>query len=128
MGASVLHPAAVEPVRRAGIPINIRNTFRPDDAGTWIRADAPAASPAAPPIIGLAGRLDLALITLVASGAQPAGRVAATVETALAQAGIAVQLAVDQGRRLLVAVEADHYQEAVRRIYAALSSTGTNPA
>lgn len=36
MGASVLHEDAVFPVRRAGIPINIRNTNEPDDAGTWI--------------------------------------------------------------------------------------------
>lgn len=36
MGASVLHEDAVFPVRSAGIPINIRNTNRPDDRGTWI--------------------------------------------------------------------------------------------
>ena len=36
MGASVLHEEAVFPVRRAGIPINIRNTNAPEDEGTWI--------------------------------------------------------------------------------------------
>jgi len=36
MGASVLHEDAIFPVRSQGIPINIRNTNRPDDAGTWI--------------------------------------------------------------------------------------------
>ena len=36
MGAAVLHEDAVFPVRKAGIPINIRNTNRPDDAGTMI--------------------------------------------------------------------------------------------
>lgn len=36
MGASVLHEDAVFPVRKAGIPINIRNTNEPDDKGTWI--------------------------------------------------------------------------------------------
>jgi len=36
MGASVLHEAAVFPVRREGIPINIRNTNSPEDTGTWI--------------------------------------------------------------------------------------------
>lgn len=36
MGASVLHEDAIFPVRSKGIPINIRNTNRPDDAGTWI--------------------------------------------------------------------------------------------
>ncbi len=36
MGAAVLHEDAVFPVRQAGIPINIRNTNRPDDDGTMI--------------------------------------------------------------------------------------------
>ncbi|MBR6580798.1 MAG: aspartate kinase [Ruminococcus sp.] len=36
MGASVLHEDAIFPVRSAGIPINIRNTNRPEDAGTMI--------------------------------------------------------------------------------------------
>lgn len=36
MGASVLHEEAIFPVRTEGIPINIRNTNRPDDKGTMI--------------------------------------------------------------------------------------------
>lgn len=36
MGASVLHEDAIFPVRHCGIPINIRNTNRPQDEGTWI--------------------------------------------------------------------------------------------
>ena len=36
MGASVLHEDAIFPVRKAGIPINIRNTNAPEDDGTMI--------------------------------------------------------------------------------------------
>ena len=36
MGASVLHEDSIFPVRKEGIPINIRNTNRPEDNGTWI--------------------------------------------------------------------------------------------
>jgi aspartate kinase len=36
MGASVLHEDAIFPVRREGIPINIRNTNKPEDPGTMI--------------------------------------------------------------------------------------------
>ena len=36
MGATVLHEDAIFPVRKAGIPINIRNTNAPEDEGTWI--------------------------------------------------------------------------------------------
>ena len=36
MGASVLHEDAIFPVRKEGIPINIRNTNAPEDKGTLI--------------------------------------------------------------------------------------------
>ena len=36
MGASVLHESAIFPVRKEGIPINIRNTNAPEDKGTMI--------------------------------------------------------------------------------------------
>ena len=36
MGASVLHEDTVFPVKKAGIPINIKNTNRPQDPGTMI--------------------------------------------------------------------------------------------
>ena len=40
MGATVLHEEAVFPVRKAGIPTNIRNTNDPKHPGTMIRASA----------------------------------------------------------------------------------------
>ena len=36
MGANVLHPDSIFPVRRADIPINIKNTFNPSAPGTLI--------------------------------------------------------------------------------------------
>ena len=36
MGFNVLHEDAIFPVRKEGIPINIRNTNAPEDEGTWI--------------------------------------------------------------------------------------------
>ncbi len=36
MGATVLHEDSIFPVRKEGIPINIRNTNAPSDNGTWI--------------------------------------------------------------------------------------------
>ena len=36
MGATVLHEEAIFPVRQEGIPINIRNTNKPEDPGTLI--------------------------------------------------------------------------------------------
>lgn len=37
-GAKVLHPRTIEPVRRKGIPLLVRNTFDPDGRGTLIRS------------------------------------------------------------------------------------------
>ncbi|MBQ9950635.1 MAG: aspartate kinase [Clostridia bacterium] len=39
MGATVMHESAIFPVKKAGIPINIRNTNSPDDPGTMILPD-----------------------------------------------------------------------------------------
>lgn len=55
MGASVLHEDAVFPVRQVGIPINIRNTNKPDDAGTLIAATLPEGANR-PVVTGIAGR------------------------------------------------------------------------
>ena len=54
MGASVLHEDAIFPVRSKGIPINIRNTNRPEDDGTWI-VESTARKPAYT-ITGIAGK------------------------------------------------------------------------
>ena len=55
MGASVFHEEAIYPARSAGIPINIRNTNRPGDAGSWICPDD-GASPSHAYITGRAGK------------------------------------------------------------------------
>ncbi|MBR5510136.1 MAG: aspartate kinase [Lachnospiraceae bacterium] len=54
MGASVLHEDAIFPVRKAGIPINIRNTNRPEDKGTMIVASTCQKPPFT--ITGIAGK------------------------------------------------------------------------
>lgn len=54
MGATVLHEDAIFHVRKAGIPINIRNTNRPEDAGTMIVEDT--CKKPAYTITGIAGK------------------------------------------------------------------------
>ena len=62
MGASVLHEDAIFPVRRAGIPINIRNTNAPADKGTLI-VEATCYQPKYT-ITGIAGTDGFAAITI----------------------------------------------------------------
>ncbi len=61
MGASVLHTDAVLPVSDLDIPINIRNTDRPTDAGTTIVRKLPRGETKYP-IVGVAGRKGMSVI------------------------------------------------------------------
>ncbi len=63
MGATVLHPESIFPVRIARIPINVKNTFEPENKGTMIvpfekRTDTNKI------ITGVAGRKGFTIITL----------------------------------------------------------------
>lgn len=62
MGASVLHEDAVFPVRKAGIPINIRNTNDPDDPGTLITTEAQQKGERV--LSGIAGKLPFTVISV----------------------------------------------------------------
>lgn len=62
MGASVLHEDAIFPVRKAGIPINIRNTNAPEDKGTMIVEGTCRKTPYT--ITGIAGTDGFASITI----------------------------------------------------------------
>lgn len=60
MGASVLHEEAIFPAKAEGIPINIRNTNRPEDPGTMITADPEISENQI--ISGIAGRKHFTVI------------------------------------------------------------------
>ena len=63
MGASVLHTDAVLPVSDMEIPINIRNTDRPEEPGTVIVRKLPKGETKYP-IIGVAGRQGMSVIQI----------------------------------------------------------------
>ena len=63
MGATVLHEDAVFPVRSAGIPINIRNTNRPEDEGTMIVSHS-VSYDSEHVITGVAGKKSFSVITI----------------------------------------------------------------
>ena len=62
MGATVLHEDAIFPVRYSNIPINIRNTNRPEDNGTLIVSQSDKTSDDV--ITGIAGKTGFATITI----------------------------------------------------------------
>lgn len=63
MGATVLHEDAIFPVRRAGIPINIRNTNDPSAPGTMIVAEA-SDDASGNIITGIAGKKGFSVMTI----------------------------------------------------------------
>ena len=107
MGASVLHEAAIFPVRSAGIPINIRNTNAPDEPGTMIVPDS------------IETEDGIALIAVVGRGMCRTRGVAARIFAALAHAHINVRM-IDQGSselNVIVAVKETDFEQAIRCIY-----------
>ena len=62
MGATVLHEDAIFPVRYSKIPINIRNTNKPSDRGTFIVPESDEVSDCI--ITGVAGRTGFSSITI----------------------------------------------------------------
>ena len=64
MGASVLHEDSIQPVKEKGIPLNIRNTNRPEDPGTLILDAVEDDEDPGRPITGIAGRRNFTILTL----------------------------------------------------------------
>ncbi len=66
MGANVLHDEAIFPVREKNIPINIRNTNKPEHPGTMILSDCSAQDAIDPPqfITGISGKKNFSVITI----------------------------------------------------------------
>lgn len=63
MGANVLHPESVFPVRKVNIPIIIKNTFRPQDEGTTI-VPVSRYTPEGNVVTGIAGKKNFTVILI----------------------------------------------------------------
>ena len=64
MGAQVLHSEAIFPVMKGRIPINIRNTFSPEDAGTMIVPNEMYDTSAENVITGIAGKKNFTVLLI----------------------------------------------------------------
>ncbi len=91
-GARVIHPQALTPALEFGIPVFVRNTFKPDCPGTRIDSQG---SPE-PPVKGLSGMARMALVTIEGAGMIGVPGTAERVFSALHKAEISVAM-VSQG-------------------------------
>jgi aspartate kinase len=64
MGANVLHEDAIFPVRQTGIPINIRNTNSPNNAGTLIATEIDQTLRKPGSIVGIAGKKGFSVVKI----------------------------------------------------------------
>jgi aspartokinase/homoserine dehydrogenase 1 len=88
-GAKVIYPPTIQPLMQAGIPIRIRNTFRPEASGTWITRQA---RPNPDPIRGITSISQVGLIRVEGAGMIGVAGVAQRIFGALARNGISVIL------------------------------------
>ncbi|MDR3263356.1 MAG: aspartate kinase [Clostridiales bacterium] len=64
MGASVLHHEAIFPVKKAGIPINVKNTFDKEKIGTMIMRHVDLPKDGGRTITGIAGKKGYSVINI----------------------------------------------------------------
>jgi bifunctional aspartokinase / homoserine dehydrogenase 1 len=88
-GAKVIYPPTIQPALKSGIPILVKNTFRPDQPGTHVQKHVEKQ----PGMIrGLSSIDDVALITIRGSGMIGVSGVASRIFTALANEQINIIL------------------------------------
>ena len=89
-GAQVLHEDSIFPVREKNIPVNIRNTNAPNDAGTMIKESFDGDHDPHRFITGITGKKDFSIISLSKRGMSNQVGVLHKVLTVLVRHGISV--------------------------------------
>ena len=119
-GAKVLHPRAIEPAIKKGIPVRVKNTFDPEGPGTQIVQNGIKKKGV---IKAVTVSKKVALLNI--SGAEMIGTpgVAAQVFTALAKAGVNI-IMISQGSseaNISIVIEERHVDKAEAALRAELS-------
>ncbi len=120
-GAKVLHPRTMIPLVDRGIPLFVRNSFRPQSRGTRIAGDV---SPGAYPVRALTAIHRQALIAVEGKGMIGVPGVAARTFGALAEAGHSVSMISQASSESSICFvvpesEADHAAEALQSAFEA---------
>lgn len=119
-GAKVLYPPTIQPVLGKGIPVVIKNTFRPEDAGTVITRKPVTNGNA---IMGISSISNMALLSLEGSGMIGVPGFSRRLFEALSLAGINVIL-ITQGsseHSICVGIESISVQKAKEVVDAAFA-------
>lgn len=88
-GAKVIYPPTIQPALKSGIPILIKNTFKPEHPGTWIKKEVTEKNGM---IRGMSSIENVALITIKGSGMIGVSGVSARMFGALARVHVNIIL------------------------------------
>lgn len=118
-GAKVLHPRTLTPLLDLNVPVEIRNSARPEAEGTLISNDAPARAS----VKGISSIPKLSLVTVEGSGMIGIAGASGRVFDALNDAGVSVVMVsqASSEHSISVAVDAGHgaaARDALQRAFA----------
>jgi aspartokinase/homoserine dehydrogenase 1 len=110
-GAKVIYPPTIQPVMNKNIPVWIKNTFAPQDAGTLIKSEAPASADI---VRGISSISNLILLSLEGSGMVGIPGFSKRLFEALANASINVILITQASSEhsICVGIEEQHTAKA----------------
>ncbi len=118
-GAKVLHPRTMRPLQRKGIPLRIKNTLRPDAAGTEIGP----ARPSEPSIRAVTAIRDVTLVRVEGQAVLEVAELGSRIFSALADAGAPVYLVAQASSEgsFGLAVRSGEAEHAVRALRQSLA-------
>jgi aspartokinase/homoserine dehydrogenase 1 len=113
-GAKVIYPPTIQPVMQCNIPIVVRNTFAPEEAGTLIERNVFSSEP----VRGLSSIGAIALLSLEGSGMAGVPGISKRLFEALSQEKISVIFITQSSSEysICVAVEAKQWGQAKQAI------------
>jgi bifunctional aspartokinase / homoserine dehydrogenase 1 len=106
-GAKVIYPPTILPVYQIGIPIRIKNTFKPENEGTLILSNTK--TPKERPIKGISSISGISLVTLQGIGMVGVTGISMRLFTALASVGVNVILISQASSENSISVAIDEH-------------------
>ncbi|MEQ8403920.1 MAG: bifunctional aspartate kinase/diaminopimelate decarboxylase [Oceanicaulis sp.] len=104
MGGKVLHPRSIGPARRAGVPLEVRSTLRPDLPGTRITAEP---GDDAPRLKAVSVKSGVRLVVMEGSGMWRQAGFLADVFAAFKAVGVSVDLVSTSETNVTVSLDPD---------------------
>jgi aspartate kinase len=111
-GAQVLHPRAMQPCMKSGIPVLVKNSFNPDAPGTRIVAEAEKTVPL---IRAITSKKNVTLVDIVSTHMLGQPGFLAKVFSEFAAAGISVDMVATSEVSVSLTLDAERDLAAVRR-------------